>query len=171
MFIETSRDVWKVLIDKAGAEAYDKIKTIQQGEGPKVYGVIYRWFTDVSGFGLAEQARRLMHPEPPKKENDVAEHVEMWLDKMRRLEAHGHEYKLVPVFRINALRMLTTGKAREYFDLWEGDRGQDAAVAYEGLLSKIRDYSRRIKLDHAVKKNMQQGGDPMDVGMVQGEWE
>ena len=110
-----------------------------------------------------------MHPEPPKKEDELAEHVEMWLDKMRRLEAHGDECKLAAVFKINALRMLTTGKAREYFDLWEGDRGQDAAVAYEELLGKIKDYSRRIKLDHSVKKNMQQGGDPMDVG-VAGGW-
>ena len=102
-----SRDIWKVLIDKAEAEAYDKIKTISQGEGLKAYAVIYRWFTDVSGLGLAEQARRLMHPEPPKKEDDLAEHVEMWLDKMRRLEAHGDEYKLAPVFKSNALRMLT----------------------------------------------------------------
>ena len=151
MYTNASGDVWKVLIDKAEAEAYDKIKTIQQGEGLKAYAVIYRWFTDVSGLGLAEQARRLMHPEPPKKEDDLAEHVEMWLDKMRRLEAHGDEYKLAPVFKINALRMLTTGKAREYFDLWEGDRGQDAAVAYEELLNKIKDYS----MDHTVKKNMQ----------------
>ena len=55
--------------------------------------------------------------------------------------------------------------------MWEGDRGQDAAVAYEELLAKIKDYSRRIKLDHSVKKNMQHGGDPMDVGAVQGQWD
>ena len=42
------------------------------------YGVLYRWFTDVSGLGLAEQARMLMHPAPPKREEDLAEHVEMW---------------------------------------------------------------------------------------------
>ena len=35
MFEDASKDVWKVLIDKAEAEAYDKIKTIAQGEGLK----------------------------------------------------------------------------------------------------------------------------------------
>ncbi len=75
MYAEASGDVWKVVIDKAEAEAYDKIKTIQQGEGLKAYAVIYRWFTDESGFGLAEQARRLMHPEPPKNQDELAEHV------------------------------------------------------------------------------------------------
>ncbi len=87
-----------------------------QGQGIKAYGVVYRWFNDASGLGLAKQARRLMHPEPPRREEELAEHAEMWQDKMRRLEAHGDEYKLAPVFKINALRMLMTGKAREYVD-------------------------------------------------------
>ncbi len=64
------------------------IRMIANGEGAIAYGVMYRWFADVAGLGLAEQARRLMHPDPPKKEEDLAEHVEMWQDKMRRLEAH-----------------------------------------------------------------------------------
>ena len=71
---------------------------------------------------VLEQARRLMHPEPPRREEEFAEHVEMWQDRMRRLEAHGGEYILAPVFKINALRMLMISKAKEYFDLWEADR-------------------------------------------------
>ena len=39
-----------------------------------------------------------------KREEEVAEHVEMWHGKMRRLEAHGDEFKLAPVFKMNALR-------------------------------------------------------------------
>ena len=122
VWFDVSGDVYKVLIDKSEAEAYDKIKMVKPGEGLKAYGIMYRWFTDVSGLGLAEQARRLMHPDPPKKEEDLSESVEAWQDKMRRLEAHGDEYKLAPVFKINALRMLMTGKAKEYFDIWEADR-------------------------------------------------
>ncbi len=69
--------------------------------------------------GLAEQARILMHPAPPKREEEPAEHVEMWQDKMRRLEALGEEFKQAPVSKINALRIVMAGKATEYFDLWE----------------------------------------------------
>ncbi len=58
------------------------------------HGVLYRWLTDVSGLGLAEQARMLMHPSPPKPEEELAEHVEMWQDRMNRLEAHGEEFNL-----------------------------------------------------------------------------
>ena len=91
---EASADIWRVLVDKTEAEAYDKIKMIPSGEGLRAYGVVYRWFTDVSGLGLSEQARRLMHPDPPKKEEELSESVDAWQDKMRRLEAHGDEYKI-----------------------------------------------------------------------------
>ncbi len=44
---------------------------------------MYCWFTDVSGFGLVEQARILTHPDPPKNEEDLAKYVEMWQDNMK----------------------------------------------------------------------------------------
>ncbi len=64
---------------------------VPKGQGAVAYGVLYGWFTDVSGLGLATQARMLMHPAPPKREEELAEHVEMWLSKVRRLEAHGED--------------------------------------------------------------------------------
>ena len=45
---EASADIWRVLVDKTEAAAYDKIKAIPAGEGLRAYGVVYRWFTDVS---------------------------------------------------------------------------------------------------------------------------
>ncbi len=77
-------DVWDILIDKAEAEAYDKTKMVPKGQGVVAYGVLYRWFTDVSGLGLAEQVRMLMHPAPPKREKELAEHMEMWQHKIRQ---------------------------------------------------------------------------------------
>ncbi len=99
-------------MDKAENEVYGKITIVHKGKRIIAYGSLYRWFADVSGLGLAEQARMLMHPSPPKCEEGVADHVEMWQDKMRRLEAHGEEFKLAPSCKSNALRMLMTGKAK-----------------------------------------------------------
>ncbi len=62
-------------------------------------------------FRFAERAT------PPKREKELAEHVEMWQDKMRRLEAHGDEFKVAPVFKVNALRRGMIGKSKEFFDL------------------------------------------------------
>ncbi len=148
------------------------MKTTAQGHGIKASEVVSRWFTDVSGLGLAEQVRRLMHPEPPRREEELARHVEFLQDKMRRLEAHGDEYKLEPVFKINTLKMLMTSKAKEYFDLGEGYRDTtDAAKSYEELLNMDKDYARRRKLNTTAQKNVQHGGDPMDVGAVYGYWD
>ncbi len=47
-FDKVSGDVWDILIDKAEAEAYDKIKMAPR-QGVVAYGVLYRWFADVSG--------------------------------------------------------------------------------------------------------------------------
>ncbi len=60
-------DVWNNFLDKAENEAYGKIKMVHKREGVMAYGVLYRWFTDVSGLGLAGQARLLMHPSPLKR--------------------------------------------------------------------------------------------------------
>ncbi len=94
-------------------------------------------------------------------------------DKMRSLEAHGEEFKLAPLFKINASRMMMTGKAKEYFDLREADHDPThAKKRYEELLNKFKSYAGRRKLDITVKERMQQGGDPMDVGTVGGwSWE
>ncbi len=74
---------------------------------------------------------------------------------MRRREAHGEEYKLTPLFKINAWRMLMTGKAKEYFGLWEADRDTtDAAKSYEELFTKVKDYSRQRKLDSSAKEQI-----------------
>ncbi len=93
-----------------------QIEIIAQEDRVRAKGVVHRWFTHVSGPGLAEHARVLMHPDPPKKEEELAEHGEMWQDKMMRLGSHGDEYKLAPVYKINALRMLMAGKANDNFD-------------------------------------------------------
>ncbi len=85
-----------------------------------------------------------MHPSPPNREEDLAEHVQMWQDKMRKLEAHSEEFKLPPIFKINALNMLMSGEAKEYFDLWEADHDPaDATKTYEELLNKVKDYRMR----------------------------
>ncbi len=110
-----------------------------------------------------------MHPAPSRREEELAEHVEMWHDKMRRLEAQGDEFEMPPVYKVNALRILMTGKAKEYSDLWEADSDNtDLAKSYDELLTKVKDYPRRRKLDSSAKEKMQHGGGPMDVGAVGG---
>ncbi len=62
------------------------------------------------------------------------------------MEAHGEEFKLAPLFKINALRMLMTGKAKKYFYFWESDHDPtNAKKTYEELFNKVKDYAMRRK--------------------------
>ena len=170
-FAKLNQDLYNIIIDKAEGEAYDRIKNLKAGDGLHAYMVLHKWFTDVSGMGLAEQARKLMHPDPPKDESGLSEAIETWTDKVKRLEAHGPSFKMGPVFKMNALKSLMVGKSKEYFELWETEKH----VAYDEtsmndffdeVLAKVKDYARRKKLDSAVKTKVQQGHDPMDIGQV-----
>ena len=51
--------MYTVLIDKAEGDVYEKIKMVEDEDGGKAYGILYKWFTDVSGLGLLEQVQRL----------------------------------------------------------------------------------------------------------------
>ncbi len=48
---------------------------ITQRERMRAHGVFNRWFAEVSGLGLAEHATRLVHPDPPEKQNVLAENT------------------------------------------------------------------------------------------------
>lgn len=107
-----------------------------------------------------------MDPEPPKREEDLSEAVDSWVEKVRRHEAHGSKYALPPLCKVTALRKLMVGKSKEHFEMWEADHRDDDGGGYQEVLGKVRDYARRRKLDHAVSKTIHSGGDPMDLGGV-----
>ena len=58
-----------------------------------MYLDVYKWFTETSGLGLAEQSARLMNPSPAKREDEIAERVEEWVQKCDRLARYGDEFR------------------------------------------------------------------------------
>ncbi len=74
------------------------------------------------------------HPAPPEREEELTEHADMWQDKMTRLEAQGDEFKLAPMLKIQAVRMLMACRAKEHFTLGEADR--DTGDQGQRLLKK-----------------------------------
>ncbi len=80
-FGKVSGDVCNILIGMAEMEAQDKIKMTPKRQRAVAYGVLCRCFTDVSGLGLAERVRMLLHTGPPNREEELAEH-EIWQGKM-----------------------------------------------------------------------------------------
>ena len=160
---EWSLNLYTVLMDKAEGDAYDKIKGISGRDGIECYARVYRWFTEVSGLGLAEQARKLMHPTPPKREDELAGCVDAWCEGIRRLEGHGPRYVLAPLYKVTALRMMMVGRARDHFEIWQDESGDNDDEGFRRLLGRVRDYARRRTLDHSAEKAVSGGRGPLDM--------
>ena len=59
--------------------------------GVRMYAEVYKWFTETSGQGLMEQSAHIMQPKAASKEEDIAEAVEAWEEKINRLARHGDD--------------------------------------------------------------------------------
>ena len=113
-----------------------------------MYAEVYKFFTETSGRGLAQEVAKAMKPRPAAKESNIAEEIEAWEGHMNRLARHGPEYELAPVFKMEALKtILGHGKMRDHFDLWFAED-----MSYEQILRKIKDEARAAKLDTDVSQ-------------------
>ena len=100
-----------------------------------------------------EQAAKLMHPKPAAKEEDIAEVIELWEEKVDRLARHGMEYHFLDVYRKVALKQMLVGKIHDNFDLWQAEK-----MPFEELLKNVKEQSRSKKLDADVSRGMAGGG-------------
>ena len=97
-----------------------------------MYAELYRWFTEISGLGFKERAATLMHRKQAAREDEVAQAIEVWLEKVNRLGRHGVEYQLPDSFKLVALKKILVGKIRDNYDLRTTDR-----LPFEELLSRV----------------------------------
>ena len=100
-----------------------------------MYADVYKWFTETSGLGLSEQAGILMNPKQAAKEEDIAEAIELWEEKVNRLARHGEDFQLNEAFKKVALKKILMGKVRDNFDLWQAEK-----MSFEELLRKGRSW-------------------------------
>lgn len=105
------------------------------------------WFTQTSGLGLMEQASKLMHPKPASREDEVADAIEAWLERVNRLDRHGEEYQLNEAYKKVALKQILVGKISDGNDLWTTDK-----LPSNELLRSVRGQARAKKLDTDVAK-------------------
>ena len=106
---QLDRDLLNVLMEKAVGTVNTKVTNGEAKGGIHVYTEVYKWFTETSGLGLAEQARKLMHPDPIKKGEELADRIEDWVQKVDRLSRHGSDYEMAPAFKMAAIQHLLIG--------------------------------------------------------------
>ena len=157
-----NEDLFAVLMDKTESEAYFRVKSVEPGNGLEAYVKIVKWFMGTSGIGLQEKARSIMAPIPPKSEGEIADAVEKWLEGLRIIGNH-KGYEMSYRLRVTALRMLTIGRARDQFEIWEEECRADTEDNWRKLLGKVQDYATRRRLEANYAKTK---GDPMDITEV-----
>ena len=121
---QLASDLEFVMLDKArvGSDILHRVNNAKTRGGVHMYAEAYKWFTETSGLGLAEQAAALMHPNQAKREADVATAVELWEEKLGRLARHGEAYQLATACKQVALKKILVGKIRETYELWETEK-------------------------------------------------
>ena len=121
---QLASDLEFILVAKAkiGSEILHRVQNAKSRGGIMMYAEVYRWFTETSGLGLAEQSAQLMNPKTASKEEDVAGAIERWEDKSSRLARHGADYVLPAAYKKVALKKILTSKIKETFELWETEK-------------------------------------------------
>ena len=109
---------------------------------------------------MSQRTKIVMTPIPAKKEEDIADSIDKWLEQLRAVEEMGDQYIMQPVFKIAALKSLMIGRAKDYFETIE-----DKVTDFKQLLEECKEYAIRRKLD----ANMKKGIETMDVDNVGGE--
>ena len=112
-----------------------------------MYVEVYRWLTETSGLGLAEQTAQLMNPKAASKEEDIAECLEAWDQICNRLARYGDEYVLAGISKKGSLQHILVGQAKVNFELWEADK-----MSFEELLKRVKDQARSKKLERDVQR-------------------
>ena len=150
---QLDKDLRCVLIEKAAGTVHTRVMNAESRGGMYTYLNVYKWFTETSGLGLAEQSNKLMNPPPAKKEDEIAERVEEWTQQCDRLAKYGAEFNMGNTFKVVALQKILIGETRRVFDTWKIE-----GAPYEKLLVKLKDYARNKKLDNEASRGQQAVG-------------
>ena len=147
-----------VLMEKAEGSIHTKVANGEEKGGVYIYTDIYKWFTETSGLGLCTQAMKLMDPEPVKKEEELTEKVEEWIQKLDRMAKCGSQHDLPAIYKTVALRKMLTGESRRMYENWRLE-----GMSFDRLLVKLKEYARSKRLDGEASKGKQ----AVDLSRVQ----
>ena len=85
-----------------------------------------------------------MSPSPAKKEDEICDVLEPWLEEYRICRLFGASYQLPPMYRITALRVIMSIKADKFDDMITACQHEATEEAkYDSLVKQIRQYAKQ----------------------------
>ena len=91
-----------------------------------------------------------MHPDPIKKEEELADRIEDWVQKVDRLSRHGSDYEMPPAFKMAALQHLLISESKRMYQKWKLEN-----ISFENILTQLKEYARGQKLDGEASRGKQ----------------
>ena len=82
---DMNSDLWAILVDKTKGDAWNKLNSVGDGEGLWGFIRIHQWFSKTTQQGKVINRVRIMQPEPPKHDYEVAGAVEKWEERYRQM--------------------------------------------------------------------------------------
>jgi len=114
---EFSNELYEVLIDKTEGDAMARVKAGPKGNGLDAYRRVHRWYTMTTELGLTELRTRVMHPKPPKREEDTLLQLEAWEREHQKLiDIEGPSGELPENYKRTAVLQILSGRIKEYIE-------------------------------------------------------
>ena len=158
---EFSNELYEVLIDKTEGDAIARVKAGTKGNGLDAYRRVHRWYTMTTELGLTELRTRVMHPKPPKREEDTLLQLEAWeRERQKLIDIEGPSGELPENYKRTAVLQILSGRIKEYIE----DR-QDDYDTYQDLRNAISKHGMRKRKELNFKKT---DPDAMVIGAVAG---
>ena len=122
------------------------------------YMRVNKWFTEMSGRGLAERKRAVARTTEVKKEEDIFLAVEQWEEELRDLRRITAEEVMSEMLMKTALREICCGKIKEWVDMKEETLDH----------SELREEVMKFAMKKRVERKKTQTSTGMDVDALIG---
>ena len=97
-----NQDPWAIFVDKAKGDAWNKLNGAGEWEGMWAYIWVSPWFFKTTQQGKVSNLTKIMQPEPPKHEWEVAGAMEKWEERCRQMAEEDGEDELLEVCKTPA---------------------------------------------------------------------
>ncbi len=147
------KDMYYTLVEKTEDEALVRVNAVEEGQGLKAYQRLYCWFAGTSGLALHDKLRTVMSPTAVKREEDISDAVDKWMDQVKILESHGPTCQLGPVFKTTALQLLLNNFRDQFEHMTDSiPKNMDEEGKFEMLIKKILEFATKRRLEAVHKR-------------------
>ena len=141
--------MYSVIADKTNGHAALKARSAEAGQGWEALRLLYQWYKGVSGLALQDRLRRVIHPQSPRKIEDVSTALEDWVRETAELAAFGEDYLLKASFKMLSLSALMSCRQDQY-DSFKREaelKSDEPEGQFDHLLESVREYANRKRLE------------------------